>query len=68
MYVSSDSDVVLPLIECSSFGGDVDANGVDRSQIRRMLALSPLERLSWLEETMAELSELGRLNDRHALR
>lgn len=46
-----------------TYGGDVDENGVDRSQIRRMLALSPLERLYWLEETVHAIAELRQLNE-----
>jgi hypothetical protein len=47
---------------------DVDANGVDRAQVRRMLALSPVARLRWLEETMEDIAELRQLNEKHAIR
>ena len=47
---------------------DIDANGVDRAQVRRMLALSPRARLRWLEETMEDIAELRQLNEKHAIR
>ena len=47
---------------------DVDSNGVDRAQVRRMLALSPLERLRWLEGVVEDIVELRRLNEDNALR
>jgi hypothetical protein len=57
--VSSGADEVRP---------DIDANGVDRVQVRRMLALSPGARLRWLEETMEDIAELRQLNEKHAVR
>jgi hypothetical protein len=51
-----------------SYGGDVDEQGVDRSQIRRMLSMSVIERLQWLEETMAEIDVLRRLNVQRKIR
>ena len=47
---------------------DIDVNGVDRVQVRRMLALSPPARLRWLEEIVADIVELRRLNEKHAVR
>jgi hypothetical protein len=47
---------------------DIDANGVDRAQVRHMLALSPVARLRWLEETMEDIAELRQLNEKHAIR
>lgn len=37
---------------------DIDENGVDRAQIRRMLDLSPAERLATMTAFMASLIEL----------
>lgn len=51
-----------------TYGGDIDDRGVDRSQIRRMLALPPLERLRWLEETMRGIFELRQLHANRKLR
>jgi hypothetical protein len=36
-------------------------DGVDLTQIRRFLALTPLERLIWAERTAAELESLRRI-------
>lgn len=41
----------------------VDERGVDRAQIRRMLAWSPAERLQWLQEFMESVTEIRRLNE-----
>jgi hypothetical protein len=46
----------------------IDKRGVDLAQIRRMLALNALERLQWLQESMDELVELRRLNEKHTVR
>lgn len=46
----------------------VDRRGVDRAQIRRMLELSPLERLRWLEEFVESVVKIRRLNDKRAIR
>lgn len=45
---TSNDDQPFPLPE-------MDANGVDLSQIRRMLALSPAERLQQLESAVASM-------------
>jgi hypothetical protein len=37
---------------------DIDDQGVDRAQIREMLALSPLERLRCIEEYVAAAVEI----------
>jgi hypothetical protein len=47
---------------------DIDERGVDRVQIRRMLELSPLERLRWLQEFVESIVEIRRLNEKRALR
>ena len=47
---------------------DIDEAGVDREQIRRMLRLSPRERLRWLEEFMSSVLEIRRLNAKRTLR
>lgn len=41
---------------------DVDDNGVDRAQIRAMLALSPEERLRRVEEFVEAALEIRELN------
>jgi hypothetical protein len=41
---------------------DVDANGVDRAQIRAMLALTPEERLRRVEEFLEGVLEIRELN------
>src|SRR5262249_48952253 len=46
----------------------IDRLGVDRAQIRRMLELSPLERLRWLEEFMDSVMQIRRLNEKRAIR
>ena len=43
---------------------DIDENGVDRAQIRAMLALSPGERLKKVEEFVQSLLEIRPLNER----
>jgi len=40
----------------------IDADGVDRAQIREMLALSPEERLRRVEEFLASVFEIAELN------
>jgi hypothetical protein len=47
---------------------DVDEAGVDRAQIRRMLRMSPADRLRWLEEFMTSVAEIRRLNAKRPLR
>jgi hypothetical protein len=42
---------------------DIDEQGVDRVQIRRMLALSPRERLQWLQEIWASIERIRNLNN-----
>jgi hypothetical protein len=41
-----------------------DSNGVDRSQIRELLALTPTERLEWLDAFVNDLAALQRLIER----
>jgi hypothetical protein len=58
--------------ERTSVSGSGDANGFDRGfdghwrrQVRRGLALTPAERLRWLEQTVEELRRLvGRARGR----
>jgi len=42
---------------------DIDENGVDRAQIRAMLALSPEERLRMAEEFLESALKIRELND-----
>jgi hypothetical protein len=42
---------------------DIDANGVDRAQIRSMLALSPEERLRKLEAFINSVIGIRKLNE-----
>jgi hypothetical protein len=46
----------------------VDRLGVDRAQLRRMLELSPLERLHWLQEFVESVVEIRRLNEKRPIR
>jgi hypothetical protein len=46
----------------------IDANGVDRTQIRRMLDLPPEERLRRIQEFVESLLEIRELNEERALR
>lgn len=41
---------------------DIDQDGVDRAQIRRMLDLTPVERLRFIESFVASIAEIHRLN------
>jgi EAL domain-containing protein (putative c-di-GMP-specific phosphodiesterase class I) len=41
---------------------DIDANGVDRAQIRAMLRLTPEERLRLVEEFVESAQEIRDLN------
>jgi hypothetical protein len=47
---------------------DIDENGVDRAQIRVMLALTPEERLRRIEEFVESALEIRELNASRALR
>ena len=47
---------------------DIDDNGVDRAQIRAMLALTPAERLRKAEEFLASALEIRSLNGSSPLR
>jgi hypothetical protein len=40
----------------------IDQRGVDRAQIRELLALPPLERVRRMERLLTEILELRRLN------
>ena len=45
-----------------------DENGVDRTQIRALLRLSPAERLRRMEEFVESVLEIRELNEKHSLR
>ncbi len=47
---------------------DIDANGVDRAQIRAMLDLTPEERLRQVEEFVEAALEIRELNAPRPLR
>jgi hypothetical protein len=47
---------------------DIDDNGVDRAQIRAMLALSPMERLLRIEDFVASTLEIRKLNEDRPVR
>jgi hypothetical protein len=47
---------------------DIDERGVDRAQIRRMLASSPAERLAWVQEFWDAIQRLRQLNGTRAVR
>ncbi len=47
---------------------DIDENGVDRAQIRAMLALTPEQRLRWVEEFMNSVAEIRKASEIPALR
>ncbi len=57
-YVSATAETVLL----------VDENGVDRTQIRRMLDLSPEERLRRVQEFVESLLEIRDLNEKRPVR
>jgi hypothetical protein len=46
----------------------VDENGVDRTQIRRMMDLSPEERLRRVQEFVESLLEIRELNEKRPVR
>jgi hypothetical protein len=46
---------------------DIDENGVDRAQIRAMLALTPAERLRKAEAFIASVIEIRELNETRGL-
>jgi len=48
--------------DASPAAPDIDENGVDRVQIRAMLALTPEERLRYVEEFVESALELRELN------
>jgi hypothetical protein len=47
---------------------DIDANGVDRAQIRAMLRLTPEQRLRYVEEFVEAALEIRELNAARPLR
>jgi hypothetical protein len=47
---------------------DVDADGVDRAQIREMLEFSPAERLLVIQNLADSVAEIRRLNGAGSLR
>jgi hypothetical protein len=46
----------------------IDANGVDRAQIREMLALTPAERMLAVQKLADSIAEIRRLDGTRALR
>jgi hypothetical protein len=54
--------------ESSPARPDIDDNGVDRAQIRAMLALSPAERLRRVEEFLESTIEIRKLNEKRSVR
>jgi hypothetical protein len=46
----------------------LDANGVDREQIRDMLRLTPEQRLKRVEEFVESVLEIRALNEKRAVR
>jgi hypothetical protein len=47
---------------------DIDENGVDRAQIRAMLALTPEERLQKIESFVESVFEIRELNETRPVR
>jgi len=47
---------------------DIDENGVDRAQIRAMLALTPEERLRRVEGFIQSAVEIRKLNEHRSVR
>jgi hypothetical protein len=47
---------------------DIDESGVDRAQIRRMLDLTPAERMLVIENLADSIAEIRRLNEPGAVR
>jgi len=47
---------------------DIDENGVDRAQIREMLALTPAERLLVIQNLADSITEIRRLNGTGTIR
>jgi hypothetical protein len=62
MTAGSGSDELAPIEP------DVDENGVDRVQIRAMLALTPEERLRRVEEFVESALEIRERNETRPLR
>lgn len=54
--------------ELSPTRAAVDENGVDRDQIRRMLALPPEDRLRRMEEFLQSVLDIRELNERRPIR
>jgi hypothetical protein len=48
----------------SSAAEQIDANGVDRAQIRQMLALTPEQRLARVQEFIESAQQIWKLNER----
>jgi hypothetical protein len=49
-------------------GSSYDDNGVDRSQIRAMLRLTPEQRLARVQEFVESVLEIQELNEKRAVR
>ena len=55
-------------LESGAPRSDIDANGVDRAQIREMLALTPLQRIERVEQFVEDVLEIRDLNAPRPLR
>jgi hypothetical protein len=58
----------LSQFQDSSIQETHDANGVDRTLIRKMLRLTPEERLNYIEGYVEELTEVWELNGTRPVR
>ena len=54
--------------ECTATEPIYDENGVDRTLIRRMLRLSPEERLRYVQELVEDVLKIWQLNGTRPLR
>jgi hypothetical protein len=61
-------DVTTSLQSTDGEEPDIDAQGVDRGQIRSMLALTPEERLRRMQEYVESVSAIRDLNAARVLR
>ena len=58
----------LPNVSDGSPSDTIDANGVDRAQIREMLRLSPEQRLQRVQEFVESMHHIRELNEKRPLR
>ena len=57
-----------PADDSAAVEPDIDENGVDRAQIRAMLALAPEERLRRVQEFVESALEIRELNETRPIR